>query len=286
MDENKSAARKAAIEWWRNNAHINAKCDGRRCGRSIPSGQGYLCQSLTFGDIDLVCESCYDEFYHPHVDTASHQSDDIVNNQIKLERELNEALKSIGLGTHVVNTIIVTDDMIPRANHICDHEYFIGEIYLRNNQSALAANRYEKALSAYNGQSDIEYFDYAVKSGLAEAYSAIDFKQWDKALKYLDEILEKYQDDDLALVIKARIYARQNKPIEAYNYSIKALKENPNNFEAACYLGLMGAHLARAEKNPEEMKKSAQNLKIAMNIYSSPKLQEMIEFIEEEAETM
>lgn len=318
MGTNKSAARNAAVEWWRDNAEVNAVCDGRGCSRPIAKGEGYLCKSLTFGAADMVCETCFDRCpYEPwtggKIPSPSDGGDivsaiqqfaahaarqvltpppsprdggDIDSDPAILDRQMQEVLKSLGFGAHVVQVVIPTDADLPPAQFACDQHFHLGEAYLAGNQARLAIRRFEQALSAFDGGSAYEHFVVAVKLALAEAHSAIDVEEWQQALRYLNEVLAVFPDDDRAHAIKARVHVRAKQPVEAYVSAMAALKSCSKNFEAGCYLGVIGFQLARADGDVEEMAHSVQNLKITQDLYAHPALALMIRDCEMEMQRL
>ena len=212
---------------------------------------------------------------------------DIDQAPVILERQMSEVLKSLGMGIHVVQVAIPSDSDLPPAEFTCDRDFHLGELYLFANQARLAIRRFEAALSSYAGQSAYENFEVAVWLALAECHAAIDVKEWDTALEYLDKVFKIFPDDDRGHAIRARIHVRRNEPVEAYRSAMATLKANPLNFEAACYLGLMGAHIARAQNDLEEMRKSIENLRIAQSLYpASQDLASLIEVCEHELKTL
>jgi tetratricopeptide (TPR) repeat protein len=186
-----------------------------------------------------------------------------------LERQMQEVLKSLGIDVHVVQFVLPTDGDLPPAQFTCDHHFHLGEEYLAGNLARLATRRFNQALAAYDGRSSYKNFEAAVKLALAEAHAAVDVKEWDKALDYVAQVLSILPDDDRALATKARIHVRRTEPVDAYLAAIAALKVNPKSFEAACYLGLMGFHIARAAGDVETMALSIKNLKLAQSLQPS-----------------
>lgn len=200
-----------------------------------------------------------------------------------LERQMQEVLKSLGMGTHVVQVAIPTDADLPPAEHACDHHFHLGEAYLAANQARLAIRRFEQALAAFDGESAYENFEAAVHLALAEAHAAVDVKQWDKALAYVNQVLSILPDDDRAFAIKARIHVRRTESVDAYKAAMAALQNNSRNFEAACYLGLMGVHIAKSVGDLDEMALNIKNLKIAQSLHpSSRELAALIGHCEQE----
>ncbi len=195
-----------------------------------------------------------------------------------LERQMQEVLKSLGVGTHIVQVAIPTDEDLPSAKYSCDHHFHMGEAYLVANQALLAIRRFNQALAEYDGRSAYENFSVAVKLALAECYSAIDVQNWENAIKVLNEIIVEFPEEDRAHAIFARVHIRRGEPIEAYKSAMAALKSNPENFEAACYLGFVGFSLSKTENNLSEMAKDIDNLKQAQRLY--PQCRDLAKLIE------
>jgi len=195
---------------------------------------------------------------------------------------MQEVLKSLEIGFHVVEFVLPLDSDLPPAKFECDHHFHMGEAYLAGNQARLAINRFNQALASFKGKSKYQYFLIAVKLALAESYAAIDVKDWDNAIKYLDQILIEYPNEGRAHAIKARVFLRQGNLIEAYESAMKALKNNEYHFEAACYLALIGFSIAKAENNLVDMAKDIENFKIAQSLYpGSNSLAKLIKICEE-----
>jgi tetratricopeptide (TPR) repeat protein len=186
-----------------------------------------------------------------------------------LDWQMRQVMKSLGSDVHVVEFVLPADADLPKTRHECDRDFHIGEAYLAGNQVRLAINRFRQALGKYDGRSDHKHFRFSVNVALAEAHSAIDLREWESALNCLDEALAELPDDDRQHAIRARVLVRAGDPAGAYRSSMAALKSNPLNFEAACYLGFIGFTLSDAEGDLGKMAKDIENLETAYRLHPS-----------------
>jgi len=283
MGTNKSAARDAAIAWWKENNPPVPRCDGPECSRPLACGEGYLCKSRTFGLADLVCEQCFDRHpYEPYLAGLSDQDREsqkhIDTDPAVLEHQMQEVLISFGKPDHRPQQPVPPDSECPPSENACDRYFYMGEACLAARQPRTAVAHLTQALSTFAGRSSYPNFRLAVRLALVECLASTATQDWDGATKIVDELLNENPKEDRTHALRARILVRQGNHIDAYRAAMAALKSNPECLEAACYLGFIGFTLARAEGDQDWMKKELDNLETAQRIYpASPDLRAMIQ---------
>jgi tetratricopeptide (TPR) repeat protein len=272
MGTNKSAARNAAIAWWKENNPPAPRCDGQGCARPLARGEGYLCKSRTFGLADLVCEQCFDKHpYEPYLaglsDEDRERQEHIDTDPAILEHQMQEVLISFGDSDHRPQRPVPSDSEFPPSENVCDRYFYMGEACLAARQPRTAVAHLTQALSAFAGRSSYPNFRLAARLALVECLASSAIKDWDGAAKIVDELLKENPNEDRAHALRARILVRQGKHVEAYRAAMAALKSNPECLEAACYLGFIGFTLARAGRDKDWMQKDLENLETAQRIY-------------------
>ena len=272
MGTNKSAARNAAIGWWKENSLSAPCCDGPGCTRSLERGEGYLCKSRTFGLADLVCEQCFDRHpYEPYLASLSDRDresqEHIDTDAVILEHQMQEVLISFGESDRRPQQPVPSDSEFPPGENACDRYFYMGEACLTARQPRTAVAHLKEALSAFVGKSSYPNFRLAVRLALVECLASTAIKDWDGATKIVDELLKENPKEDRAHALRARILVRQGNYVEAYRAATAALKSNPECLEAACYLGFIGFTLAEATGDKDWMEKDLENLETAQRIY-------------------